>query len=132
MDIVVSQEHGRVPVTVFRIKGAIDVASYEQFQTAAQKAFAGGAQNLLLDLSEVNYISSAGLRALHYVFTLLRADSPAESDEAMSKGLRDGAFKSPHLKLLNPSPVALKVLSTAGFDMFLEIHRDLESAVASF
>jgi hypothetical protein len=132
MEIAVSSEQGRVPVTVFRIKGDIDVASYEQLQTTARQAFEAGTRNLLLDLTEVAYISSAGFRALHYIFTLLRTDSPDESDEAMSKGLRSGTFKSPHLKLLNPSPVCLQALRTAGFDMFLEIYHDLEVAVASF
>jgi hypothetical protein len=50
----------------------------------------------------------------------------------MSKGLRDGTFKSPHLKLANPSQQVLKVLTTAGIDMFLEIHSDLKQAIASF
>jgi anti-anti-sigma factor len=132
MDIVVSHEQGRVPVTVFRVKGEIDVRTYEQLQDQAQEAFKAGMRNLLLDLSGVTYISTAGLRALHHIFTLLRTDSPGESDTVMYEGLRDGTFKSPHLKLLNPQPAVLNALSTAGYDMYLEIHRDLKDAIASF
>jgi anti-anti-sigma factor len=132
MNIVVSQKQERVPVTVFRIKGNIDVSSYQQLQVQAEEAFKAGTRYLLLDLTQVPYISSAGLRALHYIFTLLRTDAAKESDSAISKGLRDGTFRSPHLKLLNPSPGVLNALSTAGFDMYLEIHRDLQEAVASF
>jgi hypothetical protein len=50
----------------------------------------------------------------------------------MRKGLSDGTFKSPHLKLLNPSPRVLDVLSIAGVDMFLEVHRNYKDALASF
>ena len=132
MDIVVSNEQGRVPVTIFRIKGEISVNTYEQLQAQAEEAVKSGMRNLLLDLSEVTYISSAGFRALHHIFTLLRADSPKESDEQMYKGIRDGTFKSPHLKLLNPQPNVLETLRTAGFDMFLEIHYDHKDAIASF
>ena len=132
MDIVISYEQGRVPVTIFRIKGEINVNAYEQLQAQAQEAFKAGMRKLLLDLSEVTYVSSAGLRALNYIFKLLRTDSPGESEAAMHQGLRDGTFKSPHLKLLNPQPTVLKALSTAGFDMYLEIHRSLKDAVASF
>ena len=132
MDILVTREQGRVPVTVFRIKGEIDVRTYEQLQDQSQEAFKAGMRNLLLDLSEVTYISTAGLRALHHIFTLLRTDSPDESDAAMYEGLRDGTFKSPHLKLLNPRPAVQQALSTAGYDMYLEIHRDLKDALASF
>jgi ABC-type transporter Mla MlaB component len=132
MDIVVSHEQGRVPVTVFHITGEIDADTFEQLQAKAQEAFQAGTRKLLLDLSEVTFISSFGLRALHDIFTLLRTDSPSESDAAIYQGIRDGTFKSTHLKLLNPQPEVLKALRTAGYDMYLEIHRSLKEALASF
>lgn len=132
MDITVSVEQGRVPVTVFRVKGEINVASYEQLQSQAQQAYANGVRDLLLDLAEVPYVSSAGIRALNGIFHLLRSDSPAESDEAMRKGMSDGTFSSPHFKLLNPSRNVREALSMAGVDMFLAIHTDLKTAIASF
>jgi hypothetical protein len=132
MDITVAQKEGRVPVTVFHVKGNIDVTTYEQLQAQARLAYETGARNLLLDLAEVPYVSSAGIRAINSIFNLLRTDAPGESDEAVRKGLSDGTFKSPHLKLLNPKPQVLEVLTIAGVDMFLEIHRDLAAAVASF
>jgi anti-anti-sigma factor len=133
MDITVSHEQGRVPVTVFRIKGDLNMATSEQLRTEARQAFESGARNLLLDLSDVPYMSSAGIRTLNDIFSLLRVkDAPNESDEALRKGLSDGTFKSPHLKLLNPNRNVLEVLNMAGVDMFLEIHRNLKEAVASF
>lgn len=132
MDIVVSQEQGRVPVTVFRIKGRLDAASRDKLQAQAQQAIAAGKRNLLIDLSGVDFMSSAGLHALHQILDLLRADLSPEDNEAMKKGLRDGTYKSPNLKLLNPNPHVLQTLQIAGFDMFLEIHHNLKDAVASF
>ena len=132
MEIAVSQEQGRVPVTVLHVQGKIDVNSYEQLQAQAQAAVEAGTRDVLLDLTEVTDISSAGLRALHHIFTLVRTDSPAESDSALSKGLRDGTWKSPHFKLLNPQPSVLEVLKITGFDMYLEIHHNPKEAVASF
>ncbi len=38
----------------------------------------------------------------------------------------------PHFKLLSPQPRVEKILEMVGFDRFLEIHTDLETAVASF
>jgi hypothetical protein len=130
MDILVSNEQGRVPVTVFHIKG--DLTSGEQLQTQAQEAFEDGTRDLLLDLREVPYISSGGLRALHYIYMLLRTDAPEESDEAVRAGIRAGTYTSPHLKLLKPSETVMKALSLAGYDMFLEIHQNLKKAIASF
>lgn len=133
LQISISQQQGRIPVTVFHIQSdMIDAHTYQQFEAQVQAAFETGTRNLLLDLTKVKYMSSAGLRALHTTFMLLRADTPAESNELMKKGLLDGSFKSPHLKLLNPSPTVMETLRAMGFDMFLEIHHNLEDAIASF
>ncbi len=132
MEIIVSHQQSRVPVTVFHIKGDLNTATYEQFQAQAQQALQAGTHYLLLDLSETSYVSSYGIRGISQVFTWLRDTWQGESEADVSQGLRDGSFKSPHLKLLNPSRQVLKVLTTAGIDMFLEIHSDLQEAVASF
>jgi hypothetical protein len=50
----------------------------------------------------------------------------------MRKGLRDGSCKSPHLKLLKPTPEVVKVLRISGCDMFIESYRDLPAALAAF
>ena len=132
MEIMVSHQQGRVPVTVFRIKGDLNAETYEQFQAQVQQAFQTGTRCLLLDLAEVPYVSSYGIRAISQAFAWLRDTGQGESDAAVSKGLRDGSFKSPHLKLLNPSRQVLQVLTMAGIDMFLEIHSNLQEAIGSF
>jgi anti-anti-sigma factor len=130
MEILVSQEQGRVPVTVFKVKGNIDSATYQQLEAQARQAFEGGMKNLLLDLSEAPYVSSAGIRALNDMILMLKTS--AESDEAMNKGIADGSFKSPHVKLLKPNRNVAEVLRLAGMDMLLEIHQDYKQAIASF
>jgi STAS domain len=130
MDVTVSQAQGRVPVTIFRITGA--VTDNQELEARAKEAYAGGARSIVLDLTDVPYMATAGLRALHAIFTLLRADTPQESDAATKTGIAAGTFTSPHLKLVKPSAYVLEVLKAAGYDMFLEIHRDINQAVASF
>src|SRR3989304_5560143 len=111
MEIVVSQEQGRVPVTVFHVKGDINTKTYDQLQKQAEQALQAGARYLLLDLTEVPYVSSYGIRAISHIFTLLK--DKAQGEDAVSKGIRDGTFKSPYLKLFKPTPPVLKVLTTA-------------------
>jgi len=132
MTLNVESMQGRVPITVFHIKGDIDGNTYEQLQAQANESFQSGARHLLLDLSDVPYISSAGIRAFHYIFNLLRSDPDAEGDDTIRQGVRDGTFKSPHLKLLNPNAGVARVLGMSGYDMFLEIHHDLKEAAHSF
>jgi hypothetical protein len=130
MDIVVSQRQGRVPVTVFHLKG--DLTGEEPLQTEANMAHEDGARYLALDLGDVPFISSGGLRAIHYVYMLMRRGEPAGSSKTIKEGIAAGTYRSPHLKLVNPNKNALRALSVAGYDMFLEIHPTVDEAVASF
>ncbi|MCX5975434.1 MAG: STAS domain-containing protein [Coprothermobacterota bacterium] len=129
MDIKATKEQGKVSVTVLRLSGNLDVESYEKLIAEAEALKAAGTLNLLLDLKEVPYISSSGLRALNIIFKAYKGD---EKEEALSKGLRDGTYKSAHFKLLSPSKTVMEGLKITGFDMFLEIHKNLKDAVNSF
>ena len=132
MDIEVSERAGRVPVTVIHIKGSVDTSTYEAFQASGEEVFNTGARHVLLDLSETTYITSAGFRAISQMFKMLRGNLSSKDSALMSQGLRDGSYKSPNLKLLNPNARVLEALKLAGFDTFLEIYYDIEQAVKSF
>ena len=135
MEINVSQEKGKVPVSVLQIKGDLDASSYLELVNTAQKLYNADVRNLLLDLSELAFISSAGLASLHIVTKMFRGEKAnpedgwntfKEIDRERDSGLQ------PHVKLLNPSPEVDNVLDTVGFKQFFEIYTDLNEAVQSF
>ena len=129
MEISVSEQQARVPVTILKISGAItDNRELEQY---ANDVFSKGGRNILLDLTDVPYMATSGLRALHAIYLLLRANAPEESDDAVKSGIAAGTFMSPHLKLVNPSAHVLEALRAAGYDMFLDIHRSQTQALDS-
>ncbi|MBN1658103.1 MAG: STAS domain-containing protein [Anaerolineae bacterium] len=132
MNIVRIIHEKPVPVTIFQIEGAIDIQSADELLGQARAAFDGGARNLVLDLEQVTFLSSSGLRAIHQIFTLLRDATAADADPAVFQGISAGTYKSPHLKLVKPSSGVLNVLKMSGFDMFLEIYPDQATALASF
>ena len=132
MDVTVTQENGRVPVTVVQVAGNTDSASADEFEKKVMKIIDDGARYLVLDLSKVPYMSSAGLRVLQNVFDKLRSLSADESDKEMYRRINEGSFTSPHLKLLNPTKEVIEVLKMTGFDMLVSIETDLKKAVASF
>ena len=134
MEIKVSTESGRVPITVMHVDGNIDSSTYEQFQTTAKKLIDEGARYILVDLSHAPFVSSAGLRALHTLFNELRTRNPEAnlSDEQIKKGISAGTYKSPHLKLLNLSPETKTAFETSGFDMYIDTFTDRNAAIASF
>ena len=134
MDIQVSTENGRVPVTVMHVDGNIDALTYEQFQEKADELIEGGARHILIDLSHSPFVSSAGLRALHQLFNKLRARDKENSlsEEEVRRGISSGTYKSPHLKLLNLSKETKTAFELSGFDMFIETFDDRRAAIASF
>lgn len=133
LSIQVSTAQGQVPITVFHIKGDIDGKTSAQLISQAEASVNDGTRNLLLDLTQVPYISSAGLRALHQIYTLLRSKSTSEgSNAAIQKGLADGTYRACHLKLLNPSKAVAHVLQMAGFDMYIEMYTNRKEALDSF
>jgi anti-anti-sigma factor len=134
MEIKVSTENGRVPITVLHVDGNIDASSYEQFQSTAKKLIDEGARYLLIDLAHAPFVSSAGLRALHTLFNELRTRNPEANlnDEQIKKGISAGTYKSPHLKLLNLSRETKTAFETSGFDMYIDTFTDRKSAIASF
>ena len=129
MDIKSWQETGQVPVTILQLKG--DLTAEEQLVDKAQAVFQEGARDIILDLGGVPYISSAGLRAIHVIYMLLRSADPQDEETAV-RGIARGTYKSPHLKLVKPSRNGLKALTTSGYDLFLDIHDSIPKAVASF
>ena len=134
MDIKTYTEKGDVMVTVMHVDGNIDNSTYEAFQARADELIGSGTHFILVDLSHVRFVSSAGMRALQHVYDRLRSLYPNSdvSDENVKKGIREGTYKSPFLKLLNPSVEAAKTFEMSGFDMFIEIFTDKATAIASF
>jgi len=134
MEINVTTENARVPLTILHVNGKIDSATYQEFQAKADALIDAGARYLLVDLANVEFISSAGLRALHSIFNSLRSletDSKL-TNEQIKKGIADGTYKSPHLKLLNLSTETQTAFKLSGFDMFIETFTDRQAALASF
>ncbi len=120
LNIMIGQEQGNVPVTVLRVEGDIDAATHKDLQDKAAEVIENGATHILLDLGGVDYMGSAGFRAIHAISNML-------SDEESS-----GLSKSPYLKLLNPTDAVARVIKTLGFDVYLDIYQDRNEAVNAF
>ena len=131
MKITVTHEQGKVPVAVLHITGAIDSSNYNEFESVALSSITSGDQYMLLDLANVHFLSSAGLRSLLRIYRQLHSLNDEENTE-VRQGILMGTYKSPYLKLLNPSELVIQTLKIAGWDMIFEIHRDLKKAIASF
>ena len=138
MEITVSQHEGTegtTPVAVIQMQGALNG---KKLVAEAQKLYDAGTRNLVLDMTELTFISSAGLSALHHIALVYRGEdrSTFREDRAAVSAMRkegDSGFQfQEHVKLLNPSEAIHDLLDIVGFRAFFEIFTDLEAAIASF
>ena len=131
MEISVSVEQAKEPVAVMHIQGDIDASNFLQVVTKAEEIYKNPARNLLIDLSEVPYISSAGLVAIHRI-ALLYSGVPQDVAQNTRPDFTHSSDARKHVKLLNPRPTVEHILETTGLKLFFKVFHDLDSALASF
>lgn len=117
LHIGISREEGSKAVSVLRLNGSLDANTQSQLEDIAKQAIDDGAEYLLLDMSGLEYLGSAGVRAIHAVTNLLSPEDPS--------------IRSDRLKVLSPSPAAAKVFKTLGFDAFIDVHNSIDEAIAA-
>lgn len=118
LKITQEQVQGIVPVTVFRLRGWLDAQGEESLLAAARDSYDAGSRFLLLDLSEVDTLTSAGMRAMQKVYKLY---TPA-----------DEHFKVSRVKLCNAPPQVYHVLGVTGFLQNIPNYENEQAAIDSF
>lgn len=108
----------REAIIVFNLSGWLDALGEGRLVAAVQKARDEGAKYALLELSEVDTITSAGIRAMQKAYQILTP--------------KEGAHPSPHLKLCNAPAQVYRVLSMTGFLMNAPMYESMEDAIDSF
>ena len=117
------------PVLIMHLSGMLDGQTHEALYNAALAEREGGARFLLLDLHELEVITSAGLGALHNIFKLF---TPREEIEAWEKEKHGEPYKSAYFKLAAAPANIYYVLNIAGFLSNIPVYPDLPGALESF
>ena len=100
-------------VSVMAVSGRVDSATAPDRESELKKLVEADKTQIVLDLKDVEYMSSAGLRAM---VSTLKAVKRVNGD----------------LRLASPSPRVEEVLRLAGLTSIFSIHPSREAAVASF
>ena len=118
--LTITSEHvqARVAITVFRLKGWLDAQSENQFVQAAQAAYEAGARFLVLDLSQIEAVASAGIRAVQ------KANRIFASEGAL--------YRVAHVRLASAPPQIVQVLGITGFLQNLPLYENVQAAIESF
>ncbi len=120
---------------ILRLKGVLDGSTAQALIDEAQKLYAGGTRNLLIDLGGLTFMSSAGISALFRVALIFRGEKIVDEKGWASYraiGRERGSNVQQHVRLLNPAERVKNALELVGFTTFFEIHTDEAAALAAF
>ena len=118
LKITSEQAQARVPVTILHIDGWLDAQSEPLLLEVARTAHDDGARYLLVEMSKLNTLTSAGMRALQKVYQMF---TPKEEH-----------FKVSHLKLCNAPPQIYNVLGITGFLHNIPMYESVDDALHAF
>ena len=118
LKISTAEVQSEVPVTIFHLRGWLDAQSEGQLLEAARVASDNGAKYLLIDMAELDTLTSAGMRALQKVYQVFTP--------------RGDQFKVAHLKLCNAPPQIYNVLGVTGFLQQIPMYESLQDALETF
>jgi anti-anti-sigma factor len=99
-------------VVIVRVVGRLDGSSAQPAEDSFTRLLSGGAPHLAIDMSKLDYISSAGLRVLLVVARRMQ----------LGKG---------KIVLFGLLPNVREVFAISGFDKIFSIHTDAEAAIAA-
>lgn len=109
MEITIS-DHRRIDIIV--LNGRIDSSTTDEFVAAINHQLDKGPRHTVIDLEQVYYLISSGVRGLINAFKRMQ---------------RHGA----RLLIAAPSPCVRQVVQPAGLNILLEIHDEQVEAVGS-
>ena len=110
MNISERAENG---ITILVVEGRVDSEGANQLDEAIRVATSGKKYKLIMDMANVRYINSVGLRILA---------------DALTQNKQHGG----DLKLTSLTPKVRRVLEIIGFDRFFSIHDSIDEAVQAF
>lgn len=135
MNITIEQVQGQLPITIMSLAGELDASCYLDVIEAGKKLRRSGTHYLLLDMSQMPFMASSGLVALHHIASLMRGEGspdPQAGWTGMQAPSENSIAHEANCKLLNPAEQVRKTLEITGFSHLFEIFYNREEAIASF
>ena len=136
MNLTVEHVEGDVRLAILGIEGDLDASSYKAVIAKAREIYDQGTHYLLIDMSQISYMASSGLVALHTIVQLLGGEALSDEDSgwdalhAIARDRESGVQR--YVKLLSPQAPVSRTLEQTGMTEFFEIYTERAAAIASF
>jgi anti-anti-sigma regulatory factor len=130
----ITTERATAGVAVIALDGELDGSNFDQVIDAGRAAHAAGARRVVLDLSNVTYMGSSGLVAIHSIALLLAGQEPTSPEDGwqaihdINQSVGDG---DAGVLLAGPQGSVQRVLDRSGMAELFPVHLDRDSALAA-
>jgi anti-anti-sigma factor len=137
MQTTVERVEGRVPVTVMSLSGELDASNYLRLVDDVRPLYEAGDRHLLLDMSDLTFISSSGLVSLYMIEKVMQGEEPPDPEygwgamREVGRAVEGGGVQTA-VQLCSVQPAVREVIERTGLDRLFPIHPDRATAVAAF
>jgi anti-anti-sigma factor len=131
LETTVERIEGPNPVTVVSLDGELDASNFEDLIETVRGLYEGGARRLLLDLTDLRFMASSGLVALHSIVRIMHGEPPPDPEAGWSALHTAVGHTQTEVQLCAPQPAVERVLGRTGLDRMFIVHPDRAAALAA-
>jgi anti-anti-sigma factor len=136
LDTTVEQHDGDPPLTILSLAGELDASNFAGLVDQVQGLYDAGTRRLLLDLTDLRFMASSGLVALHSIVRILHGETPDDleagwgSFHTVGHDVAGGGTQT-EVQLCGPQPAVQRVLDRTGLSRLFVVHPDRATALAA-
>ncbi|HEX5149475.1 MAG TPA: STAS domain-containing protein [Candidatus Limnocylindrales bacterium] len=137
LETTIEQATGRVPITIIALDGELDASNFTDLIETARRLYDSGTRQLLLDLTNLRFMASSGLVALHSILRVMHGEAPPDPDagwgalHSLGFDVSEGGTQT-DVQLCAPQGPVERVLIRTGLSRLFLVHPDRASAIAAF
>jgi len=137
LETTIEQATARVPVTVLLLDGELDASNFNDLIETTRQLYDDGARHLLVDMTNLRFMASSGLVALHSMLRLMHGEPPPDPEagwgalHALGLDVSGGGTQT-EVQLCSPQAAVARVLTRTGLTRLFLIHPDRATALAAF
>ena len=136
LDTTVEQVDGDPPLTILALAGELDASNFTGLVEQVQGLYDAGTRRLLLDLSDLRFMASSGLVALHSIVRILHGETPDDMESGwgsfhtVGHDVAGGGTQT-EVQLCGAQPAVQRVLDRTGLSRLFVTHADRAAALAA-
>ena len=120
---------------VLTLAGELDASNYQALIDTGQTLYGEGVRTLVLDLSDLGYMSSSGVVAVHSLALVYRGEAPHDPEAGWQafhavQAEADSGTRHDSLRIAAPNDDIDAMLDRTGINRFLPVFADRDSALA--